>query len=464
MYKKLPQYRKLLAIILFSIASFATITTKQNTIYWDWKKINPLEVTFSESFLWGTITHAYEVEGNCTNNTWYLWETELKNGTPWAIERSGDACNHWDQYKEDIKEMKELGLKAYCFSLAWEKIEPFEGHFDDNALQHYVDICDEIINHGMQPIVILKDYRDPIWFAYKGGFEREENIAYFIRFCTTVVEKLQNKVGQLITFWNPEIYAINGYLNGNIPPGKKNMKIATTVLKNLAEAHVQTYQAIKEIQETVQIGITKCIYPIEPWNDLNPLDHLACRMTNKLMNETLYNFFKTGTFSVKVVLPPYFTWIKHQNSSASKSLDFIGINYQSHGYMNNFKLTHNPNELATDIQKFSIYPEGLYEAIKQVTENIAKPLNIPIYITQNGIATTDTDTQNIFLKRHLYALSRAINDGYDVRGYFYWTFMDCYTWGGYDAKMGLLTKDREHKEGTQYFIDVINNQYENELT
>jgi len=459
------RFTKLLVTLFLSITLLAsnTITAKQNTVYWDWKTINPLEVRFPESFLWGTTTHAYEVEGNCVNNTWYLWETEIKkDGTPWASERSANACDHWNRYKQDIKKMKEMGLKSYCFSLSWGKIEPFEGDFDDNALQHYVDVCDELIRNNIKPIIIIKDYRDPIWFAHKGGFEKEKNITYFVRFCKTVFEQLHDKVDRWITFWNPEVYAINGYLRGSLPPGKKNMHDAANVLKNIVEAHVQVYRTGKEVDETTQIGITKHIYPVEPWNNANPLDRLACWMTNKLMNEPLYNFFTTGTFSIKITLlgSSYYTLITHKNVYAPKSLDFIGINYHSHGYMNNFKLMSNPNEIQTDINIFSVYPEGLYEAIKQVAEHIAKPLAIPIYITQNGITTTDASTQDLFLKRHLYALAKAIDDGFDVRGYFYWTFMDCYSWGAYKIKMGLLTQEREDKEGTQYFIDVINNRYE----
>lgn len=277
MNTKQSRYTKLLVTLLLSITLLTTtVTAKQNTIYWDWKTINPLEVSFPESFLWGTITHAYEVEGNCINNTWYLWETETKNGKPWATERSAHACDHWNRYKEDIQKMKEMGLKAYCFSLSWEKIEPCEGYFDDNALQHYVDVCDELVRNNIKPIIIIKDYRDPIWFAHKGGFEKEENITYFIRFCKTVFERLHDKVGQWTTFWNPEVYAINGYLMGSLPPGKKNMHTAATVLKNIGQAHVQAYRAGKEIDETTQIGITKHVYPVEPWNNLNPLDRLAC--------------------------------------------------------------------------------------------------------------------------------------------------------------------------------------------
>ena len=143
MNKKQGRYTDLFMSILLGITVITTTITanQSNMVHWDWKTINPLEVSFPQSFLWGTTTNAYEVEGNCINNTWYLWETETKkDGTPWAHERSADSCDHWNRYKQDIKKMKKMGLKAYCFSLSWGKIEPFEGHFDSNALQHYIDV------------------------------------------------------------------------------------------------------------------------------------------------------------------------------------------------------------------------------------------------------------------------------------------------------------------------------------
>jgi len=437
-----------------------------NTPYWNWKTIDTNDIQFPSTFLWGAATHAYEVEGNSTNNTWYAWETHVnKDGTQFAQERSGIACDHWHRYKDDIRHMKEMGLKTYALSIEWSKVEPHEGYFDSVALQHYVDVCNELIANNLKPIIILKDYRDPLWFAYRGGFENRDNTALFVRFCSKIFSKLHDKAYLWITFWSPANYAANGYLNGITPPGKKNMQQTAEVLKNVLNAHVMVYKTLKSMPggKKAQIGITKYIYQLEPWNKWNPLDHLACTIANKLINESFYTFFTTGIFNVTIPgIGTYQAWVNHKNPYAPKSLDFIGINHYSHGYMNNFKQVANTDEIPTDIEGFTIYPEGLYFAIEDVHQKLAEKLDIPMYVTQNGIATTDDSLQDLFLKRYLYALSKAVNDGFDVRGYFYWTLMDCYLWGSYDKKMGLLdvdrsTQERTTKPGAKYYIDVIKN-------
>ena len=450
--------------VLLSIALFTTQALAYNTTYWNWKIIDTNQINFPKTFLWGTATHAYNVEGNTTNNTWYAWETHTNaDGTPWAQERSENTCDHWNCYRADIQHMKKMGLKSYAFSIEWSKVEPHEGHFDSTALQHYADVCNELVRNGIKPVVILKDYRDPLWFAYRGGFEQKDNIKLFVRFCAKVFEQLHDKTHMWITFWSPESYATNGYLQGKTPPGKKNIPLTIEVLKNTLEAHVSVYKKLKSMPggKTAHIGITKHVYQLDPWNSWNPLDHLACFITNKLINETFYDFFTTGTFAINIPgIGPFKVSVNHKNSYAPKSLDFIGINHYSHGYINNFKWVENPDEIPTDIKGFTIYPEGLYLAIKEISQNIATKLDIPMYVTQNGIATADDSLQDLFLKRYMYALSKAVKDGFDVRGYFYWTLMDGYLWGSYDKKMGLLSVDhdtqkRTRKNGAQHYIDVI---------
>jgi beta-glucosidase len=122
---------------------------------------------------------------------------------------------------------------------------------------------------------------------------------------------------------------------------------------------------------------------------------------------------------------------------------------------------NNPKEIATDLLGFTIYAEGLYGAIKEVSDKMARKLNIPLYITQNGVATTDDAIRTLHAKRHLYAVSQAIKHGYNVRGYYYYSLLDGFTWGGYNKKFGLFavdrtTLERTFKVGAQYFIDVVN--------
>jgi beta-glucosidase len=244
--------------IIFTLLSFSASHTAPeagNTWDWrhaDWSTIKTAEATFPQAdFLWGAATSAHQAEGNCTNNTWSRWEAEGHCEEP-----SGTACDHWNRYKEDIQLLKKAGLNAYRFSIEWSKIEPREGEFDEAALKHYEDVCDELVKNDIRPCVTLHHYTDPLWFADKGGFEKESNIHYFVEFCEKVIDRLHGKVHLWFTFNSPCGYAAKGYLIGATPPAKKDMALMAEVYKNLLEAHVQVYRTLKPRYHTgVKIGI-----------------------------------------------------------------------------------------------------------------------------------------------------------------------------------------------------------------
>lgn len=447
---------------LSCILLFLTHCTLLPTTYWKWQDININTMQFPASFQWGLTTLSYETEGYAKTSTWYAWEnqTNLQN-KPFTASRSGNGVAHLQNYKEDVQLMKEMGITTYCFSLDWSRIEPEQGRFDETVLQQYSDLCDELTKNNIAITVILKDYCDPLWWGYLGGFEYEKNIYLFERYCLKMFTALGSKVDRWITFWAPENYAVLGYLTGSTPPGIRNLHRATTVLKNELEAHVRVYKAIKAAPRgnTSRVGIIKHVHLLEPWHIW---DRASCYVANMLTNNSFYNFFTTGNFSVKIPLPGKIgAWVEHANAFAPKSLDFIGINYYSHGYIKNiFNHISNPSEIPTDVAGMTVYPEGLYFAIKEISNNIAKKLNIPMIITQNGIATRDESVRDLFIKRHIYALHKAKTEGHDVEGYYYYSFLDGFSWGSYDTRFGLfsvdrVTMERNLKSGAQYYCDVI---------
>jgi beta-glucosidase len=456
----MKHYSKLLHL-LSAISLLAHITLLPTT-YWNWQSINIHTIQFPAQFMWGVTSLAHEVEGYSKTSTWYAWENQLKaNGQPFAQTRSGISARHSHYYKEDVQLIKNMGLTTYCFSIDWSRVEPEEGYFNEDALAYYINLCDELIANNITPIVVLKDLCDPLWFGYLGGFEYEKNIQFFEHYCLKVYETLCEKVDRWITFWAPDGYAMTGYLAGMIPPGVTNAHRAATVLKNELEAHVRVYKTLKAMpgSDKTKIGIIKHVHMLEPWHIW---DYASCYVANKLTSNSFYSFFTTGTFSIKIPLPGRAgAWVTHTNAYAPKSLDFIGINYYSHGYIKNL-LNHinNPSEIPTDVAGMTIYPEGLYLAIKEVADAIATKLNIPMIITQNGIATTDESIRDLYLKRHIYALSKALKDGYNVEGYCYYSLLDSFSWGSFEKKFGLFavdqtTLDRTQKAGSKYYRDIV---------
>lgn len=418
-------------------------------------------------WLWGAATSAHQVEGDCTNNNWYLFEGKQLDGN--IVQPAAQGCDTWKHEDTDIQKMKELGINTYRFSVEWSKVFPQQGIVDQEVLNHYKEFCQKLVKNGIKPVITLYHYTEPIWFYEQGGFEKAENIKHFVEFCTTVFNAMHKDVYAWFTFNAPEGIALQGWLTGSKPPAKKNMKLAVEVLHNILEAHVQIYQAFKQLpggQES-RIGILKNIMQLDPWNIANPLDHLACYMGNKLQNESVYNFLTTGEYSVYVPTKVNYHATNEYLKNGGKCLDFIGLNYYCHNYMKNFKPIREPNqeiEIHTNNSKYTIYAEGLYRAIAELSARIAKPLGIPIYVTENGIGTDNDEHRTLHNQRYVYALARAIQDGYDVRGYIHWSLMDNYEWGQYAKHYGLYAVDRNTPEltrslkpGAQYYKDVVTN-------
>ena len=431
----------------------APIVLQKNPLYWDWNEIDTSKLYFPEGFLWGVATSAHQVEGNSTNNDWSEWE---KNH---GKTKTGLACDHWNRYKEDIQLIKENKFNTYRFSIEWSKIEPKPGQFDENALKHYEDVCKELAKNNIKPFIVLHHYTLPLWFSKMGGFEKIKNISHFVTYSKKVFERL-NKYNPLwLTINCPTSYVARAYHKKMSPPGKDNMQLMQEVLKNMLEAHVQVYHALKALPggKDAQIGFNQNIYHIEPkhfW------DKSGAGYAYSLFEGNIYNFFKTGQFNAHV---PFKVSLRYANPKAKGALDFVGLSYYSHGQMTNFNVGLYPGDLPTQTDVYTIYPEGMYRAVMHVTQEFANPLKVPIYITENGIATNNEKHSALFFERYLFALSYAMSQGAPVKGYIVWTLLDNYEWGTYDIKYGLyavdfktLERSKKPREGTKPLLEVVN--------
>lgn len=485
-YKTVSKNKALTAAITLPLITYyAANKLYQRSIHWDWKNIDethingiPLAEIFKQhaatlknngsQWLWGTGTSAHQVEGDCTNNQWYLFEGKPLEDKK-EVEVAGIGCDHWNRYKEDIQLMKQIGTNTYRFSVEWSKVMPQQGVINKEALAHYKDVCKELIANGIKPVITLYHYTEPIWFYEMGGFEKEENIQHFVDFCKTVFTELHEDVHLWLTFNSPEGVAAQGWLTATKPPAKKGQYVLMAqVLHHLLEAHVRTYQALKSLPggQNSRVGMLKNIMQLDPWNVANPLDHFGCYIGSNLVDASIYNFFNTGIFSVYIPGKVSYTQENTYLKNGGKALDFIGLNYYAHNYMSNLKTFREPNqdiEIHTNNTKYTIYGEGLYRAIKELSKNIAEPLNVPMYVTENGIGTDNDAHRELFHRRYLYALAHAIKDGYNVHGYILWSLMDNYEWGQYSKHYGVFKVDRTNnlertlKPGAQYYVDMIKN-------
>jgi len=429
-----------------------------------------------DTFLFGVGTSSYQVEGfeGATQKVYNQWmdaegktitvETEGKKEVI-TIQSPLNACEHWKRYKEDIQLIKKLGCNAYRFSISWGKVEPKEGEFNTDALKHYAAVCKELEKNGIRPVITLYHYTHPVWFAKKGAFEKEENIKYFENYCLKVFEQLNKYDPIWFTINTFSGLAFHSYYLEVKPPFKKDISLALQVLKNALNAHVGFYRKAKKKNKNATIGIHKIVMPVQKYRSWQFWDNIGVSFINKLNHDFIYEFFTEGKLKISLGIPALFIKesIRYENKDAVGALDCVGLNYYSSVYVSNFKILARKDCIPTQTNLFRICPEGFYTALHQVHEELAKPLNVPIYVTENGIATDNDEHRDVFFRSHLQSLSEAIQDGIDVRGYIAWSLMDNFDWlEGYDLHFGLYavdrkTQERKLKNGTDFFISVIKN-------
>jgi len=411
---------------------------------WDWSEVDVEKVKLPKEFLWGTAVSEFQVSGaeNCPDSQWADWEN--------PEDPSGSATDMWHKYNEDISLMKELGLNSFRFSIEWSLIEPEEGIFDQSVMEHYKEMVRALKEAEITPMVTLHHFSNPRWFEEKGAFEKEENIEDFVRFSKYVFSNLSDEVELWGTINEPTVYTLMGYMLGEFPPGKVDFQLAAEVLKNLLLAHVKVYQELKVMPngDVCQIGLVHQYLKFEAYHNWNGFEVIPCLLLTNNLHKQVMNFLKTGKFSFYI---PFMANLSFEEKEAPESFDFIGLNYYSRAVISMQASLSEPlgaacyrDEIMTDMP-YAMYPEGLYMAIAETSDLLGKP----IYITENGIADSKDDRRAIFLERYLYALAKASEEGYDVRGYFYWSLIDNYEWAeGWKMKFGLYSLDLETKERT----------------
>lgn len=419
----------------------------------DFNRLKMLPLKFGKDFLWGSATAAHQIEGGCDNNNWYQFESAVDaEGKPKILrgQKAGSCADGWNLYKEDTQLMKALLLNAYRFSVEWSKIEPKPGMFDESALDHYEKVVDELLANGIEPMITLHHFTNPIWFEEKGAFEQDNSPQIFARFAEKVVCKLSPKVKMWCTINEPAVYAVLGYFVAEFPPAVVDAKRAAVVFRNLMLTHTAVYNMIKQFRPDAQVGVSVHAALCDPYNKWNLIDILIARMLNRNLITTHYDYLVNGKFHF--YLPGM---VNLRYSGGQKNcFDFVGLQYYRRQYRKFqpfgkdmfMETTRSPQDRLTDMG-WEIYPEGLYRALKEIRSFTSRP----IYITENGIADEKDDKRARYIEDHLLVLNKAIEDGFNVRGYYYWSLLDNFEWAhGFDGKFGLYRVDYATKKRTLY--------------
>ena len=361
---------------------------------------------FPKNFLWGAAVSSYQVEGGVENCDW------SKNFP------AGRACDYYNQYEKYFDLAKELNQNVHRFSLEWSRIEPEEGKFDRKEVEHYRKILLALKERNIKSMVTLWHFTSPIWFAEKGGWQNKKSVEYFENYARFIVGELDDLVDFWITLNEPMIHLSLGHLSGKFPPQKKNVFLAPIIFKNFINAHKKAYQAIHNINENAKVGLAQNYSFVEPYNEKSCLNRVAAN---------IFNFMRNRLFSVFI----------------EDKQDFLGVNYYFHDRVKiiskfPFIKIENENKKVSNLG-WEIFPKGLCYVLK----NLQK-YNLPIYITENGLADAEDKNRAEFIREHLKYVHRAINDGVNVKGYLHWSLLDNFEWAdGFEPRFGLIEMDYE---------------------
>lgn len=447
---------------------------------------------FPEDFLWGAATASYQIEGSpladgAGESIWHRF-----SHTPGKTERgeTGDvACDHYRRWQDDVERMKELGLKAYRFSTAWPRVLPEGvGRVNPKGMDFYRRLVDALLAAGITPMITLFhwDYPQALWD--RGGLLFRDSAAWFAEYAGQMFRALGDRVKLWLTLNEPEVFTDCGFRKGVHAPGLQDWQAMVTAGHHLLRGHGMAVQAFRAACPDGKIGVAYALGANLPEND-TPEDLDAARRNGaysrrmcdpillgrypKLFEEMFAGMFPKG--------------YQDDLPLICQKTDLIGVNYYSQ-----WRVTHDPSvphlqsrgvpAYDSDdgkhsspsgfglgkLPKFSrrgaklaphgweILPEGLHATLKWARDRFG---DYEFFVTENGTAGLDDaftreqelhDTYRIeYIRGHLRAAHRAIQEGIRLRGYMYWSFMDNLEWAaGYRVRCGLVHTDFKSQERT----------------
>ena len=384
---------------------------------------------FPDGFLWGTATAAHQVEGGNTASD--LWLMEMLPDSLFA-DPSGDACDHYHRYEQDIALLKGLGFNTYRFSIEWARIEPEEGFFSQAALDHYRRMIAACHALRVTPMVTFHHFTAPLWFTRDGGWEDAKSVDRFARYCERAADALGDLISYACTINEANIPIMMTMIReaggsghnerredalaaaakacggepGRFAPYLSGNGHATAA--NLIAAHRKSYEILKaRIAGPVGLTLSLNEFQAEPGGE--SLRDMADHAIN-------------GQFL-----------------EAAKGDDFIGVQTYTRVRFGAAGVLPVPDDSEDTQMGYELYPEALEATIRQA----ARVSGCPVIVTENGIGTENDVERMTYTRRALKGVMNCLADGIDLRGYIHWSLLDNFEWlHGYGPKFGLVEVDR----------------------
>jgi beta-glucosidase len=451
---------------------------------------------FPQGFLWGAATSSYQIEGAIAEDGRKpsIWDTFC--AVPGAV-RNGDtgevAADHYHRWAEDVALMRDLGLGAYRFSVAWPRVQPEgSGLANDAGLDFYRRLVDGLLEAGVVPVATLYHWDLPQPLQDAGGWPNRETAERFAEYAAIVYGAIGDRVRYWGTLNEPWCTAFLGYLTGVHAPGTQDPQQAVTAAHHTMLAHGMAVDAMRAIGGDASFGPALNLFPVEPASD-DPADVDAARRLDGAQNRLFLDPILYGRYPDDVLHDlEEVADLSHirpgDDHIIAAPIDFLGVNYYR-GYLVGAASAEHPADGRGDGRPapwpggdriavvrrpypttelgWEVDPMGLEQLLVRLHRDYP---SLPILITENGAAYGDhvTDAGGVhdaerirFLEQHLRAARRAVAAGADLRGYFVWSFLDNFEWAeGYAPRFGLVyvdyeTQARVPKDSARWYRDVI---------
>ncbi len=448
------------------------------------------ECAFPPDFLWGVSTAAFQVEGSVTADGRgpSIWDAFCAR--PGAVV-NGDtgepAADHYRRMPSDVALMRELGVGAYRFSLAWPRVRPDGGAVNPAGLDFYERLVDRLLEAGITPWPTLYHWDLPQALEERGGWAARATAHRFADYVGAVVDRLGDRVGTWTTLNEPWCSAFLGYASGRHAPGRTEPRAAVAAVHHLLLAHGLGTAVIRDAVPTARAGVTFNLFPVTAADPADEADRETARRVDGLQNRLFLDPVLRGRYPDDVLtdLAPYGLGEMIRDGDLDHigaPLDLLGVNYYRDLHVSSVPdADSGPPSEWVGAEHAGFPKRGLPQTDMGWDVNAGELTGLllrlhteyprlPLYVTENGAAFADhvdgdgvvRDTERIaFIEAHLRAAHAAVARGVDLRGYFYWSLLDNFEWAeGYAKRFGLVhvdypTQRRTPKASASWYARVM---------
>jgi beta-glucosidase len=434
---------------------------------------------FPPDFLWGVSTSAYQIEGAWDEDGRgpSIWDTFCRQPGRIADGSSGDtACDHYHRWRDDVPLLRDLGVKAYRFSIAWPRVLPEgAGRVNTAGLDFYDRLCDALVEVGIEPWPTLYHWDLPQALQDRGGWPERGTVDAFVEYAEVVAKRLGDRVRGWITHNEPFIAAVFGHYLGWHAPGVRDLRATLQAAHHILLSHGRAARALRALRPGTPVGIALNLSPVDPACD-TAADQAAARRLDGWLNRWYLEPLFHAAYPTDLLahFGPAAPAMKADDlADIALPLDFLGVNYYTRAVAR-----HDPGEPAIQAQlvtpagversmMWEVYPEGLPRLLEQLACEYPGP---QLLVTENGMPLADVPDERdriddslriAYLRRHLAGVLHCIGQGVPVRGYFVWSLLDNFEWSyGYRPRFGLVhvdfaTQRRRPKASAAWYAQVV---------